>query len=203
MEKKSKEIQEIAPEVKEAQEKALVDALVAKVSAAQKEFANFPQEKVDAIFKAAALAANNMRIPLAQMAVEETGMGVLEDKIIKNHYASEYIYNKFSSLKTCGIIETDDASGMIKVAEPRGVIAGIVPTTNPTSTAIFKTLIALKTRNGVVISPHPRAKNATIAAAKIVLDAAVEAGAPEGIIDWFDEPTKVRTWTNTLREVIK
>ena len=189
MDKKTQAAPEIAPEVKEAQERALIDALVAKVSAAQKEFANFPQEKVDAIFKAAALAANNMRIPLAQMAVEETGMGVLEDKIIKNHYASEYICNKYLPLKTCGIIETDDATGIIKVAEPRGVIAGIVPTTNPTSTAIFKSLISLKTRNGIVFSPHPRAKKCTCLAAKIVLDAAVKAGAPKDIIAWIDEPT--------------
>ena len=189
MEKKVKTTPEVAPEVKEAEERALIDALVAKVSAAQKEFANFSQEKVDKIFKAAALAANNMRIPLAQMAVEETGMGIVEDKIIKNHYASEYICNKYLPLKTCGIIETDDATGMIKVAEPRGVIAGIIPTTNPTSTAIFKALCALKTRNGIVFSPHPRAKKCTCLAAKIVLDAAVKAGAPQDIIAWIDEPT--------------
>ena len=189
MDKKVKTTPEVAPEVKEAEERALIDALVAKVSAAQKEFANFSQEKVDQIFKAAALAANNMRIPLAQMAVEETGMGIVEDKIIKNHYASEYICNKYLPLKTCGIIETDDATGMIKVAEPRGVIAGIIPTTNPTSTAIFKALCALKTRNGIVFSPHPRAKKCTCLAAKIVLDAAVKAGAPQDIIAWIDEPT--------------
>ena len=189
MDKKVKPAPEVAPEVKEAEERALIDALVAKVSAAQKEFANFSQEQVDKIFKAAALAANNMRIPLAQMAVEETGMGIVEDKIIKNHYASEYICNKYLPLKTCGIIETDDATGMIKVAEPRGVIAGIIPTTNPTSTAIFKALCALKTRNGIVFSPHPRAKKCTCLAAKIVLDAAVKAGAPQDIIAWIDEPT--------------
>ena len=189
MDKKVKPAPEVAPEVKEAEERALIDALVAKVSAAQKEFANFSQEQVDKIFKAAALAANNMRIPLAQMAVEETGMGIVEDKIIKNHYASEYICNKYLPLKTCGIIETDDATGIIKVAEPRGVIAGIVPTTNPTSTAIFKALCALKTRNGIVFSPHPRAKKCTCLAAKIVLDAAVKAGAPQDIIAWIDEPT--------------
>ena len=189
MDKKVKPAPEVAPEVKEAEERALIDALVAKVSAAQKEFANFSQEQIDKIFKAAALAANNMRIPLAQMAVEETGMGIVEDKIIKNHYASEYICNKYLPLKTCGIIETDDATGMIKVAEPRGVIAGIVPTTNPTSTAIFKALCALKTRNGIVFSPHPRAKKCTCLAAKIVLDAAVKAGAPKDIIAWIDEPT--------------
>ena len=189
MDKKVKTTPEVAPEVKEAEERALIDALVAKVSAAQKEFANFSQEQIDKIFKAAALAANNMRIPLAQMAVEETGMGIVEDKIIKNHYASEYICNKYLPLKTCGIIETDDATGIIKVAEPRGVIAGIVPTTNPTSTAIFKALCALKTRNGIVFSPHPRAKKCTCLAAKIVLDAAVKAGAPQDIIAWIDEPT--------------
>ncbi len=166
-----------------------LDETIAKVKAAQAVFANYTQEQVDKIFQAAALAANNMRIPLAQMAVEETGMGVVEDKIIKNHYASEYICNKYLPMKTCGIIETDDAFGMIKVAEPRGVIAGIVPTTNPTSTAIFKSLIALKTRNGIVFSPHPRAKKCTNYAAKIVLDAAVKAGAPENIIAWIDEPT--------------
>ena len=189
MEKKKTPVPAVAPEVKEAEEKAIVNALVAKVKAAQEVFANYSQAQVDKIFQAAALAANNMRIPLAQMAVEETGMGVVEDKIIKNHYASEYICNKYLPLKTCGIIETDDATGMIKVAEPRGVIAGIVPTTNPTSTAIFKSLIALKTRNGIVFSPHPRAKNCTNLAAKIVLDAAVKAGAPADIIAWIDEPT--------------
>ncbi len=189
MVKKVEPAKTVAPEVKEAEEKAIVDALVAKVKKAQEIYANFSQEQVDRIFQAAALAANNMRIPLAQMAVEETGMGVVEDKIIKNHYASEYICNKYLPLKTCGIIETDDAFGMIKIAEPRGVIAGIVPTTNPTSTAIFKSLICLKTRNGIVFSPHPRAKKCTNYAAKIVLDAAVKAGAPEDIIAWIDEPT--------------
>ena len=178
-----------AAELQAAAEKNMIDTIIAKVTAAQKEYANFSQEQVDKIFKAAAMAANAMRIPLAQMAVEETGMGVVEDKIIKNHYASEYICNKYLTLKTCGIIETDDASGMIKVAEPRGVIAGIVPTTNPTSTAIFKALIALKTRNGIVFSPHPRAKKCTCLAARIVLDAAVKAGAPQDIIAWIDEPT--------------
>ena len=177
----------------EAIERAQLDALVAKVKKAQAIFANYTQEQVDHIFQAASLAANNMRIPLAQMAVEETGMGVLEDKIIKNHYASEYICNKYLDMKTCGIIETDDASGMIKVAEPRGVLAGIVPTTNPTSTAIFKALIALKTRNGIVFSPHPRAKKCTCMAAKVVLDAAVAAGAPEDIIGWISEPTVAKS----------
>ena len=161
MDKKKKILPEIPPEEKIAREKALIDAIVAKVKAAQEVFANYTQEQVDKIFQAAALAANNMRIPLAQMAVEETGMGVVEDKVIKNHYASEYICNKFLPMKTCGIIETDDAFGMIKVAEPRGVIAGIIPTTNPTSTAIFKALISLKTRNGIVFSPHPRARKCT------------------------------------------
>ncbi len=190
MEKKDDPAAAAAGAIAEAQE---IDAIVAKTKAAQAVYADYTQEQVDKIFKSAAYAACNLRIQLAQMAVEETGMGVVEDKIIKNHYASEYIYNKFSSLKTCGIIETDDASGMIKVAEPRGVIAGIVPTTNPTSTAIFKALIALKTRNGIVFSPHPRAKNCTNYAAKIVLDAAVAAGAPENIIGWIDEPTVAKS----------
>ena len=135
------------------------------------------------------MAANHQRVPLAKMAVEETGMGVLEDKVIKNHYASEYIYNKYREEKTCGVIEEDPAFGYKKIAEPLGVIAAVIPTTNPTSTAIFKSLIALKTRNAIIISPHPRAKASTIAAAKVVLDAAVKAGAPEGIISWVDEPT--------------
>ena len=156
---------------------------------AQKEFSTFSQEQVDAIFLAAATAANQARIPLAKLAVEETGMGVVEDKVIKNHYASEYIYNAYRSTKTCGVIEEDKAYGIVRIAEPVGVITAVIPTTNPTSTAIFKTLLALKTRNGILISPHPRAKNATIAAAKIVLDAAVAAGAPEGIIDWVDSPS--------------
>ena len=163
--------------------------LIAKVRKAQEEFATFSQEKVDAIFKAAALAANKERIPLAKMAVEETGMGIVEDKVIKNHYASEYIYNAFKDTKTCGVIEEDKAFGIKKIAEPIGVVAAVIPTTNPTSTAIFKTMISLKTRNGIIISPHPRAKNATIAAAKVVLEAAVKAGAPEGIIGWIDVPS--------------
>ncbi len=179
----------VAAPDKEAQDRAALDVLISKVKKAQELFSNYTQEQVDKIFQAAALAANAARIPLAQMAVEETGMGVVEDKIIKNHYASEYICNKFLSMKTCGIIETDDAFGMIKVAEPRGIIAGIVPTTNPTSTAIFKALCALKTRNAIIFSPHPRAKNCTNMAAKIVLDAAVKAGAPEDIIAWIEEPT--------------
>lgn len=166
-----------------------IENLVAKVRQAQKEFAKFDQAQVDLIFKEAALAANNARIKLAKMAVEETGMGIVEDKVIKNHFASEYIYNSYKDVKTCGVLETDDAFGIEKIAEPIGVIAGIVPTTNPTSTAIFKALLALKTRNGIIFSPHPRAKNSTIAAAKIVLDAAVKAGAPEGIISWIEEPS--------------
>ncbi len=155
---------------------------------AQRIFATYTQEQVDAIFKAAAIAANQARIPLAKMAVEETGMGVVEDKVIKNHYAAEYIYNAYKHTKTCGVIEEDKAYGYKRIAEPVGVIAAVIPTTNPTSTAIFKSLIALKTRNAIIISPHPRAKGCTIAAAKVVLDAAVKAGAPEGIIAWIDKP---------------
>ena len=169
-----------------------VEALVAKMNAmreAQKVFATYTQEQVDKIFKAAAIAANKERIPLAKMAVEETGMGIVEDKVIKNHYAAEYIYNKYKDEKTCGVIEEDKAFGIKKVAEPIGLIAAVIPTTNPTSTAIFKTLIALKTRNAIIISPHPRAKKSTIEAAKIVLEAAVAAGAPEGIIGWIDVPS--------------
>lgn len=147
------------------------------------------KEQVDKIFFAAAVAANKARIPLAKLAVEETGMGIVEDKVIKNHFASEYIYNAYKNTKTCGVIEEDKAGGMMKIAEPIGVIAAVIPTTNPTSTAIFKTLLALKTRNGIIISPHPRAKHSTIEAAKIVLEAAVEAGAPEGIISWIDVPS--------------
>ncbi|MGL5245067.1 MAG: aldehyde dehydrogenase family protein, partial [Sarcina sp.] len=160
-----------------------------QVRAAQKEFAKYSQEQVDKIFREAALAANNARIKLAKMAVEESGMGIVEDKVIKNHFASEYIYNKYKDEKTCGVIEKDESFGITKMAEPIGVVAAVVPTTNPTSTAIFKALISLKTRNGIIFSPHPRAKNATIAAAKIVLDAAVKAGAPEHIIGWIDEPS--------------
>ncbi len=168
------------------------DALIAKMNAmrqAQKEFATFSQEKVDKIFFEAAMAANKKRIPLAKMAVEETGMGVVEDKVIKNHYASEYIYNTYKDTPTCGVIEEDKAFGIQKIAEPIGIIAAVIPTTNPTSTAIFKTLLALKTRNAIIISPHPRAKGCTIEAAKIVLEAAVKAGAPEGIIGWIDVPS--------------
>ena len=159
------------------------------VKKAQKEFSKYTQEQVDKIFQAAAIAANQNRIPLAKMAVEETGMGVVEDKVIKNHYATEYIYNKYKNEKTCGVIEEDESYGIKKVAEPIGVIGAVIPTTNPTSTAIFKTLISLKTRNGIIISPHPRAKQSTIAAAKIVLEAAVKAGAPEEIIGWIDVPS--------------
>ena len=162
---------------------------IARVRAAQAKYATYTQEQVDKIFFAAAMAANKARIPLAKMAVEETGMGVVEDKVIKNHYASEYIYNTYKDVKTCGVIESDPGFGITKIAEPVGVVAAIIPTTNPTSTAIFKSLLALKTRNGLIISPHPRAKKSTIAAAKIVLDAAVAAGAPEEIIGWIDEPT--------------
>ena len=169
-----------------------VDALLAKMKAmkkAQEVFSTYSQEQVDKIFFEAAVAANKMRIPLAKMAVEETGMGIVEDKVIKNHYASEYIYNAYRNSKTCGVIEEDTAFGIKKIAEPIGLIAAVIPTTNPTSTAIFKTLISLKTRNAIIISPHPRAKESTIAAAKVVLEAAVKAGAPEGIIGWIDVPS--------------
>lgn len=166
-----------------------LEEAITRVRAAQKEFATFTQEQVDKIFLAAASAANKARIPLARLAVEETGMGIVEDKVIKNHYAAEYIYNAYRDTKTCGVIEEDKAYGIKKIAEPIGVIAAVIPTTNPTSTAIFKTLIALKTRNGIIISPHPRAKGSTIAAAKVVLEAAVEAGAPENIISWIDIPS--------------
>ena len=160
-----------------------------KVKKAQKEYSKFSQEKVDQIFKAASIAANQARIPLAKLAVEETGMGVIEDKVTKNHFAAEYIYNKYKDEKTCGVVEEDKSYGIKKIAEPIGVIAAVIPTTNPTSTAIFKTLIALKTRNGIIISPHPRAKKSTIAAAQIVLEAAIKAGAPKDIISWIDTPS--------------
>ena len=166
-----------------------LEAEIASVKAAQSKFATFTQEQVDKIFFEAAMAANKMRIPLAKMAVEETGMGVVEDKVIKNHYASEYIYNAYKNVRTVGVLEEDKAYGIKKIAEPVGVICAVIPTTNPTSTAIFKTLIALKTRNGIIISPHPRAKKSTIAAAKVVLEAAVKAGAPENIIGWIDVPS--------------
>ncbi len=166
-----------------------LEAEFSRVREAQKRFSTYTQEQVDRIFFAAAMAANKARIPLAKMAVEETGMGVVEDKVIKNHFAAEYIYNAYKNTKTCGLIEENKAFGTIKYADPIGVIAAVIPTTNPTSTAIFKTLIALKTRNGIIISPHPRAKKCTAEAAKIVLEAAVEAGAPEGIISWIDAPS--------------
>ncbi|MCR5055729.1 MAG: bifunctional acetaldehyde-CoA/alcohol dehydrogenase [Clostridia bacterium] len=166
-----------------------LEEAIARVREAQKVYATYTQEQVDRIFLAAASAANKARIPLAKMAVEETGMGVVEDKVIKNNYAAEYIYNKYKFTKTCGVIEEDPAFGIKKIAEPIGVIAAVIPTTNPTSTAIFKCLLALKTRNAIIISPHPRAKMSTIAAAKLVLEAAVEAGAPDGIIDWIDVPS--------------
>ena len=164
-------------------------AEIAMVKNAQKIYASFTQEQVDKIFLAAASAANKARIHLAKMAVEETGMGIAEDKVIKNHYASEYIYNAYKNTKTCGVVEEDAAYGIKKIAEPIGLIAAVIPTTNPTSTAIFKALLALKTRNGIIMSPHPRAKNSTIEASRIVLEAAVEAGAPEGIIGWIDVPS--------------
>ncbi len=180
MDKKNYEIVDSVEKLEEA---------ITRVREAQKIFAGYTQEQVDKIFLAAASAANKARIPLAKMAVEETGMGVVEDKVIKNNYASEYIYNAYKNTKTCGVIEEDKAYGIKKIAEPIGVIAAVIPTTNPTSTAIFKCLIALKTRNAIIISPHPRAKLSTIAAAKLVLEAAVAAGAPEGIIDWIDVPS--------------
>ena len=166
-----------------------LEAQIKRVREAQKIFSTYTQEQVDKIFLACAIAANKARIPLAKLAVEETGMGVVEDKVIKNNYAAEYIYNKYKFTKTCGVIEEDKAYGFKKIAEPIGLISAVIPTTNPTSTAIFKTLICLKTRNGVIISPHPRAKKSTIAAAKVVYEAAVEAGAPEGIIGWIDVPS--------------
>ncbi len=172
---------------------------IASVRAAQREYASYTQEQVDKIFLAAATAANRARIPLAKMAVEETGMGVMEDKVIKNHFAAEYIYNRYRHEKTCGVIERDEAYGITRYAEPIGVVAAVIPTTNPTSTAIFKSLLALKTRNGIIFSPHPRARKCTIAAAKVVLEAAVAAGAPEGIIGWIDMPTLEMTQT-VMRE---
>ena len=180
----------------------LTEAL-AKCRAAQEKFATYTQEQVDKIFLAAATAANQMRIPLAKQAVAETGMGVVEDKVIKNHYAAEYIYNAYKDSKTCGVIEEDTAYGIQRIAEPIGVIAAVIPTTNPTSTAIFKTLISLKTRNGIIISPHPRAKGCTIAAARVVLEAAVAAGAPEGIIDRLEKGIMAAgPVTNLLLEIM-
>lgn len=183
----------VVPEVVDS-----IESLHAKLKAmreAQAKFATYTQEQVDKIFYEAAMAANKMRIPLAKQAVEETGRGIVEDKVIKNHYAAEYIYNAYKNTKTCGVIEEDPAYGIKKVAEPIGVVAAVIPTTNPTSTAIFKTLICLKTRNAIIISPHPAAKACTIAAAKVVLDAAVKAGAPEGIIGWIDTPSLELTTT--------
>ena len=183
-------------------EKYLVDSVEAlerkinDVRKAQERFSTYSQEQVDAIFKAAATAANKARLSLAKDAVAETGMGVVEDKVIKNNYASEYIYNAYKDTITCGVVEEDAAAGIVRVAEPIGVVAAVIPTTNPTSTAIFKCLISLKTRNGIIISPHPRAKKSTIDAAKIILDAAVKAGAPEDIIAWIDVPSL--DMTNTL-----
>lgn len=184
-----KEDKKVVDEKQQAEALAKLEALIDRVHVAQNQYATFSEEKVNAIFKAAAAAADKMRIDLAEMAVTETGMGVLEDKIIKNHFASEYIYNKHKNTKTCGIISRDKANGTKIVAAPLGVIAGVVPTTNPTSTAIFKSLLALKTRNGIIFSPHPRAKKSTVAAAKVVLDAAVKAGAPADIIGWIEEPS--------------
>lgn len=183
---KAKEVTEVNEEQLRIDE---LNKVIESAKNAQKKYAEFTQAQVDEVFRAAALAANDARIELAKMAVAETGMGVIEDKVIKNHFASEYVYNKYKNTKTCGVIERDESFGIIKVAEPMGLIAGIVPTTNPTSTAIFKSLLALKTRNAIIFSPHPRAQKSTIAAAKIVLDAAVAAGAPEGIIGWIDNPT--------------
>ena len=176
----AKKAEQVVPEIIDS-----VEGLNAKMAAmreAQKVFATYTQEQVDKIFFAAASAANKMRIPLAKMAVEETGMGIVEDKVIKNNYAAEYIYNAYKNTKTVGVIEEDKEYGIKKIAEPIGLVAAVIPTTNPTSTAIFKTLISLKTRNAIIISPHPRAKKSTIAAAKVVLDAAVAAGAPEGMV---------------------
>jgi len=166
-----------------------LEAKIAEVRAAQQIFATYTQEQVDKIFKAAAIAANKARIPLAKMAVEETGMGIVEDKVIKNNYAAEHIYNAYKNVQTCGVFEENIDFGTMRLYEPIGLIGAVIPTTNPTSTAIFKTLICLKTRNGIIISPHPRAKNSTIAATKIVYEAAVAAGAPEGIIGWIDVPS--------------
>ena len=165
-----------------------LDKAIERSREAQRIYSTYSQEQVDNIFKAAALAANDARISLAVMAVDETGMGIVEDKVIKNHFAAEYIYNKYRATKTCGLIYEDDENGMKRYAEPVGLVAAVIPTTNPTSTAIFKCLLCLKTRNAIILSPHPRAKKSTIEAAKIVLEAAVKAGAPANIIEWIDEP---------------
>ena len=166
-----------------------LEQAIARCRAAQERYASFTQEQVDRIFLAAASAANRARIPLAKLAVAETGMGVVEDKVIKNHYASEYIYNAYKDTKTCGVLEEDSACGIQRIAEPIGLIGAVIPTTNPTSTAIFKALLCLKTRNGIIISPHPRAKRCTAEAARIVYEAAVQAGAPEDILFCIDEPS--------------
>lgn len=166
-----------------------LESNIALIREAQRAYALFSQDQVDAIFKASAMAANQARVSLAKMAVEETGMGVAEDKVIKNHFASEYIYNAYRNVRTCGVISSDEASGIQTIAEPLGLIAAVIPTTNPTSTAIFKTLLAIKTRNAIIISPHPRAKQCTIEAARVVYDAAVKAGLPENIISWIDVPS--------------
>ena len=182
-----------------SKEYPLVDSLeslqnqIDRVKQAQKEYARFTQEQVDKIFLAAATAANKARISLARAAVEETGMGIVEDKVIKNHFASEYIYNAYRDTKTCGVLEEDKTYGVTKIAEPLGLVCAIIPTTNPTSTAIFKILLALKTRNGIIISPHHRAKGSTVKAAKLVLEAAVAAGAPENIVGWIDVPNRELT----------
>ncbi|SES63971.1 bifunctional acetaldehyde-CoA/alcohol dehydrogenase [[Clostridium] polysaccharolyticum] len=192
MARKEKAVEKAAVKVQETDLVDNVEALqlrINEIREAQRIFASYTQEQVDEIFKAAALEANKHRIALAKMAVEETGMGIVEDKVIKNHYAAEYIYNTYKTVKTCGVVEEDKSFGIKKIAEPIGVVAAVIPTTNPTSTAIFKSLLALKTRNAIIISPHPRAKKSTIAAAKIVLDAAVAAGAPKGIIGWIDVPS--------------
>ena len=170
-----------------------LETVIQKAKAAQKKFSTYTQAQVDEIFRMAAIAANARRIELAKDAAEETGMGIVEDKVIKNHFASEYIFHQYKDEKTCGVIEHDTAFGIEKIAEPIGLICAIIPTTNPTSTAIFKTLLALKTRNGIIISPHPRANASTIKAAKIILDAAVAAGAPEDIIGWIEEPSMEAT----------
>lgn len=179
--------------IDEKAEQEYISALIGKVRAAQQKFATYSQEQVDEIFRRVALKASSLRIDMAKMAVEETGMGIAEDKVIKNHFASEYIYNKYKNVKTCGVVEEDKANGLIKFAEPVGVIAGVIPTTNPTSTVIFKSLISLKTRNGIIFSPHPRAKKCTVEMARVILEEAVKAGAPEDIIAWIDEPTILRT----------
>ena len=170
------------------QDERSLNELIARVRAAQTAYSTYTQEQVDKIFLAAATAADKARLDLAEMAVAETGMGIVEDKVIKNHYAAEYIYNAYRNVKTCDVVSRDEAFGVETLAEPVGVIAAIVPTTNPTSTAIFKALLALKTRNGIIFSPHPRAKNCTIKAAQVVLDAAVAAGAPRDLIGWIDVP---------------